>query len=46
VLAPLDELTGHRHARGAQQLAQLGEIVSLSERGHAQGALARSLRGL
>jgi len=28
-----------------QQLTQLGDIVSLSERGHAQGTLACSLGG-
>ena len=43
--AALDHLADDAHAGGAQQLGQLGEIVALGERGHAEGALARP-RGL
>ena len=46
LVAVLDRLADDRHARGAQQLAQLGEVVALGQRGDAEGALLRaSLQG-
>ena len=38
-LAVLDDLADDRDAGGAQQLAQLGEIVALGQRGDAERAL-------
>ena len=46
LLAALDHLADDRHAGGAQQLAELGEVVALRQRGDAEGALAGALRGL
>ena len=46
LLAALDDLADDRHAGGAQQLAQLGEVVALRQRRDAERALARALRGL
>jgi hypothetical protein len=48
LVADLDDLADGRHAGGAQQLAQLGEIVRLRGRGDHEGALLRpsgALRG-
>ena len=45
-LAALDQLADDRDTGGAQQLAELGEVVALLQRAHAQGALRRALRGL
>ena len=46
LLAVLDHLAHDRHAGGAQQLAQLGEVVALGQRGDAERALARALARL
>ncbi len=43
--AALDHLADDADAGGAQQLGQLGEVVALGERSHAEGTLARP-RGL
>ena len=40
LLAVLDGLPDHRDARGAQELAQLGEVLAVGQRGDAEGALA------
>ena len=45
LLAALDHLADDADAGGAQQLAELGEVVALRQRGDAEGALARALRG-
>ncbi len=43
LLAALDHLADDRHAGGAQQLAQLGEVVALGQRRDAERALARAV---
>jgi hypothetical protein len=40
LLAVLDGLADHRDARGAQELAQLGQVVARVEHGDAERALA------
>ena len=42
-LAPLDELADDGDAGGAQQLAELGQVVALLERRDAECALCRAL---
>jgi hypothetical protein len=42
LLAMLDELGGDRHARRAQQLLELGEVVALRHHADGHGALARA----
>jgi hypothetical protein len=39
LVAVLDGLADHRDAGGAQELAQLGEVLAVRERGDAEGAL-------
>ena len=46
LLAALDQLADDRHARGAQQLAELRQILALGQRGDAERALTRALRRL
>ena len=43
LLAALDHLADDRHAGGAQQLTQLGEVFALGQRRDAEGALTRAL---
>ncbi len=46
LLAALHHRPHDRHPGGAQQLAQLGQVVSVGQRGYAKGALSRALLGL
>ena len=45
LLAPLDHLADDRDAGGAQQLAELREVVALAQRADAEGALRARCAG-
>jgi hypothetical protein len=44
--AALHELSHDRYACRSQQLAQLGDVIALAQRAHAESSLARAARAL